>query len=90
MTRLKDVDRPPVHAVVIAWFMRDASFWGRPDTTKPKRVHLRHPTKQSRYEHARAMCGNVALMDEQDGGEFVNPPESMKCKRCLRCLEASR
>ena len=79
-----------VHRVVIAWFQRDASFWSSPDTRRIKRVHLQHPESMSKYGHARALCGNIALIDDFDGGEFPNPPQSMKCKRCLRCIEASR
>lgn len=84
------VPSSPVDAVVIAWFRRDASWWSSPDTRTIKRVHVRHPESKSRYGHSRALCGNIALIDEADGGEFRNPPQSLKCKRCLRCLDSSQ
>lgn len=90
MNQTTDVDAAPLHGIVIAWFSRDASFWSSPDTRTVKRVHLRHPESQSRYGHSRALCGNVALIDGSNGGEFPNPPQTMKCKRCLRCLESSQ
>ena len=71
---------------VIAWFQRDASFWTSPNTTTVKRVHIRHPTKRSRFGHRRALCGDIPLLDDEDSGEFPEPPETMKCKRCLRSL----
>lgn len=75
----------PVDAVVIRWFSRDASFWSSPNVRSVKRVHVAHLEYKSRYGHPRAMCGNIALIDDY---EFPNPPESMKCKRCLRCIKS--
>lgn len=86
----KPLAATPVEPIVIAWFRRDASFWSSPDARTIKRVHIRHPNSQSRFGHSRALCGNVALIDDESYGEFVNPPESLKCKRCLRCLESSQ
>jgi len=69
------------------WFSRDASFLAKPNTRTAKVVHLQHPESISRFGHSRALCGNIALIDSKDYGEFPNPTESMKCKRCLRCMK---
>ena len=68
----------------LTWYMRDASFFNHPDTRNPKRVHLRHPTELSKYGHRASLCGRCPLLDENEGGIFPNPRESMKCKRCLK------
>jgi len=83
-------EKETVDPVVIKWFQRDASFWRCPNTRSVKLVHLRHPESLSKYGHSRALCGNVALIDEDDGGEFPNPSEGLKCKRCKRCLTSTK
>jgi hypothetical protein len=81
----KTSESAPVDAVVIRWFRRDASFWSNPNVRSVKRVHVAHPENMSRFGHKRAICGNIALLEDY---AVPNPPESMKCKRCLRCLDS--
>ena len=71
----------------MAWFQRDASFWKSPDTRNPKKVHRMHPTvksnyNQAKYGHRVSLCG-IALIDDF---EWDDPPESMKCKKCLAAM----
>jgi hypothetical protein len=39
---------------------------------------------KSELGHTMSLCGTVPLIDEADRGEFPAPPESMKCKNCLK------
>ena len=70
-----------------AWYQRDASFFSHPDTYKPKRVHLMHPTKTAKHGQPMSVCGLVPLIE--DFGLFPNPPQTMKCKRCLGAVPMS-
>lgn len=59
------------------WYLRDASFWDRPDTRKIKKVHLMD-------KNGCAKCNLTILLNETTAWE--DPPETLKCKRCLKVL----
>ena len=65
----------------MTWHERDASFWKCPDTVRPKKMHL------LRAGTSVSLCGGVSCVREQ-GDE--SPPESRKCKRCLRMSAKDR
>ena len=60
------------------WYLRDASMWTRPDTRRPKKYHLADSALV-------AACGTMAMLHEITA--TPNPPESLRCKRCMRIAE---
>lgn len=75
--------------VSVSWFHREDAFTS-PVASAQNRVHLRRSDKVPGVGRYRALCGNIALLDEADGGAVSDPPEHAKCKRCLRSWNASR
>jgi len=60
------------------WYSRDASFWDNPNTRTPKRLHLMG-------KKSLTLCELNILLDEDS--EWSDPPESLKCKKCLKKLQ---
>jgi hypothetical protein len=60
----------------MVWYDRDASWHARPDTRKPKRVHLLG-------DDERALCSRrIVLITESPIRELFL--DEWKCKRCLK------
>lgn len=61
------------------WYLRDASWYDRPETKTIKKVHLK-------IGDSRAICREFILLQEFPifDDDFDEIPEHVKCKRCLR------
>lgn len=66
------------------WYPRDASWHERPDVKSIKKFHL--PGKPRR-EGISPLCGRKAVIN--DDMPWDEPPESLKCKKCLTILNKS-
>ena len=61
------------------WYTRDASWWDRPDTSRPKKYHV--------AVDGQAACGSRVVLDGYSA--VRTPDECLVCKRCKRVLAAN-
>jgi hypothetical protein len=63
---------------------RDASWWDKPDTWKPKKYHKVDPDRVGEFGHPLALCDKRINLDDESECSIKNVPSSLLCKRCFR------
>ncbi len=68
-----------MNRIILEWYPRDASWHNRPNVRSAKKLHL---YGRKRREGIEPLCGRNAVICSDL--PWDNPPETMKCKNCLR------